>query len=227
MNRANPGTPSEEKGGYYAKTRTEMFEFIPGNSKRLLDVGCAEGNFGAFVKERLGAEVWGIEIDGAAAAVAQKKLDTVLVGDISTLLKKLPDGYFDCIVCNDVLEHLIDPYSVLRTFKQKLCVGGVIVFSLPNVRYFGNLKNLLVRKDWQYADEGILDRTHLRFFTEKSIRKMFTQLGYAIVTMQGLRAIHTWKFSLLNLVVFGHLSDSRYLQFAGIATVEKNEARLS
>ena len=210
-------TSDSQKGGYYGKARTEMLEFVPRDAKRVLDVGCAEGVFSALVKKVRGAEVWGIEMDEAAAARAQGKIDTVLVGDITSLLDKLPEAYFDCIVCNDVLEHLVDPYSVLSSFKGKLSVSGVVVFSLPNVRHLGNLKNLLLKKDWRYQNEGILDKTHLRFFTEKSIRRMFADLGYEISTMQGLRPVRSWKFTLLNILACGQLSDARYFQFAGVA----------
>jgi 2-polyprenyl-3-methyl-5-hydroxy-6-metoxy-1,4-benzoquinol methylase len=207
----------EEKAGYYSKTRNEMLEFVPHTVKKVLDIGCAEGEFSLLVKKERDAEVWGIELDEAAAARAQEKIDKVLVGDIATLVEKLPNAYFDCIVCNDVLEHLVDPYAVITILKEKLSKDGVVVFSLPNVRHFGNLKNLLLRKDWRYESEGILDKTHLRFFTEKSIRRMFTELGYQLVVMRGLRPIRSWKFTVLDLATLGRLSDARYLQFAGVA----------
>jgi 2-polyprenyl-3-methyl-5-hydroxy-6-metoxy-1,4-benzoquinol methylase len=207
----------EEKAGYYSKTRNEMLEFVPHTVKKVLDIGCAEGEFSLLVKKERDAEVWGIELDEAAASRAREKIDKVLVGDIATLVEKLPNAYFDCIVCNDVLEHLVDPYAVITILKEKLSKDGVVVFSLPNVRHFGNLKNLLLRKDWRYESEGILDKTHLRFFTEKSIRRMFTELGYQLVVMRGLRPIRSWKFTVLDLATLGRLSDARYLQFAGVA----------
>ena len=139
-------SPAKGRDGYYAKARTEMLAFIPADAKKVLDVGCAEGVFSSLVKETFGAEVWGIELDTAAAACAQKHLDTVLVGDITALMEKLPDAYFDCIVCNDVLEHLVDPYTAVSALKGKLSAMGVLVFSLPNVRHLGNLKNLLIQR---------------------------------------------------------------------------------
>lgn len=205
------------KEEYYTKTRSEMLAFVPLHAKKVLDIGCGAGLFGALIKKERGAEVWGVEMDPKVAQSAQGGVDTVLVGDIASLLEKIPEAYFDCIVCNDVLEHLTDPYSVLSVLKKKLSTEGVIVFSLPNVRYFGNLKNLLVHKDWRYQDEGILDRTHLRFFTEKSICRMFQDTGYQLTTMQGLRPVRSWKFYFLNLLTLGNLSDAQYLQFAGVA----------
>jgi 2-polyprenyl-3-methyl-5-hydroxy-6-metoxy-1,4-benzoquinol methylase len=129
----------------------------------------------------------------------------------------LPEAYFDCVICNDVLEHLADPYSVLFALKEKLSDNGVVVFSLPNVRHLGNLKNLLVKKDWQYRDAGILDATHLRFFTEKSIRRMFDDLGFELITLRGMNPIRSLKFILFNIFTLGLLSDARHLQFAGVA----------
>lgn len=215
----------EEKNGYYANTRAEMLEFVPADAKKVLEIGCAEGAFSALVKEARGAEVWCIELDEAAAARAQKKIDTVLVGDIAVLVGKLPGAYFDCVICNDVLEHLMDPYSLLTALKKKLSAKGVVVFSLPNVRHFGNLKGLLVQKEWHYQNEGILDRTHLRFFTEKSIRRTFDELGYELVTLQGISPVRSWKFTLLNTLTLGQISDARYFQFAGVAR-PKNTKRL-
>lgn len=198
-----------------------MLEFVPETARTILDVGCGEGSFGAVLKEKLGAEVWGIELLPVEGEVAKTRLDTVLVGEVELLLSSVPDNKFDCIVCNDVLEHLVDPYSVITAFKSKLTKDGVIVFSLPNVRYFSNLKELLVDKDWQYKDEGILDRTHLRFFTKKSIERMFTEFGYEFVKYHGISPLSSWKFSLLNALTLNSLADARYLQNAGTVRVKK------
>src|SRR5512133_3306436 len=96
---------------YYSLSRPEMVDFVPQSAKKILDVGCGEGRFGSsFKKEGSEGEVWGVEIDREAALVAQKHLDRVMVGNISDLLDALPDRYFDCVVFNGVLEHLVDPY---------------------------------------------------------------------------------------------------------------------
>lgn len=162
-----------------------MLEFIPKTSKRILDVGCSEGKFGLQLKEMLDAEVWGVEMAQAAAEAARKRLDRVLVGDIMQQLGQLPDRYFDCIIFNDVIEHLVDPYQVLLAMKQKLSSRGVIVSSMPNVRFFRNLFNLVIRGDWRYEDSGTLDKTHLRFFTKKSIGPMFESVGYRVIALTG------------------------------------------
>jgi hypothetical protein len=84
---------------------------------------------------------------------------------------------------------MIDPYSVLLESKDLLHKEGVIIASIPNVRYLSNVYNFLIRQDWQYEDCGILDRTHLRFFTKKSMAKTFIDLGYTIESIEGINSI--------------------------------------
>lgn len=205
---------NEVSSDYLAQSRREMLPFMPESVDKLLDLGCHKGAFGYLIKLLYGAEVWGIEILSKNAAIAQQQIDKVLVGDINMLAVDLPDNYFDCITCNDVLEHLVDPYTVLTMLKSKLSAEGVIICSLPNVRYWDNLKNLLLKKQWKYMDHGILDRTHLRFFTELSIRDMFTSLGFEIVRMEGINPTHSSNLKLFNFLTNGALKDAKYLQFA-------------
>jgi 2-polyprenyl-3-methyl-5-hydroxy-6-metoxy-1,4-benzoquinol methylase len=152
---------------------------------------------------------------------ARSRLDKVIVGGIEEQ-PGLPDGYFDCIVFNDVLEHLVDPWTVLRSIKVKLKSGGCVVASIPNVRHFSNLRQLILEKEWRYMDCGVLDRTHLRFFTEKSIRRMFEDCGYNLCSIDGIvERPFPWTLGLLNRILFNSLRDTEYLQFACVATVAK------
>jgi 2-polyprenyl-3-methyl-5-hydroxy-6-metoxy-1,4-benzoquinol methylase len=205
---------NEVSSDYYAQARKEMLPYMPQAIKRLLDIGCHKGAFGFLIKNLFGAEIWGIELLDDDGKKAEKQLDKVIIGDVNVVMHDLPDNYFDCITCNDVLEHLVDPYTVLSTLKAKLTSQGVIICSLPNVRYWDNLRNLLLRKQWKYMDHGILDRTHLRFFTELSIKDMFESLGFDIVKMEGINPSHSSNLKLFNFLTFGALSDAKYLQFA-------------
>jgi len=200
--------------GYYWNEREEMLRFIPKDARLVLEVGCGGGIFGSAVKRVSGAEVWGIEIDNEAASAAKDKLDKVIIGDVSEIIPNMPDKKFDCIVFNDMLEHLVDPFSVLITIKSKLTPKGVIVCSIPNVRYLPVLRRLLVDKQWKYEDWGVLDRAHLRFFTKKSIVGTFNELNYEILQLEGINGINSWKFNLLNMLLLGNISDTRYMQFA-------------
>jgi len=202
---------------YFSQSRPEMDRFVPPTARRILDVGCGEGRFGQRLKEKLNAEVWGVELVPLAADVARDRLDRVLCGDITQQLINIRDHYFDCIIFNDVIEHLMDPYRVLIAIKQKLTREGVVVCSIPNIRYFRNLFDLAVRGEWRYQDSGILDKTHLRFFTKKSIAEMFDSLGYRIACLEGINPTPSWRVRLFNLVTLGFFSDTPYLEFACVA----------
>lgn len=204
-------------GAYYSGIRAEMLHYVPEKATCILEVGCGEGNFGASLKKE-GVTVWGVEYSAEEAAVAGAKLDRVLSGDILMNMDQLPENYFDVIVCNDVLEHLTDPYTVLEKFKDKLKPDGVVISSIPNIRFFRTLFDFVVRKNWDYTDNGIMDKTHYRFFTVNSIRKMYETLGYKVLRHEGINATKSIKPLLWNLLSFGMFWDIKYLQFATVAT---------
>jgi 2-polyprenyl-3-methyl-5-hydroxy-6-metoxy-1,4-benzoquinol methylase len=207
---------------YENSSRDEMLPFIPRSAKSILDVGCSVGNFGSLLKAERSVEVWGIEIDPEAARIAADRLDKVFIGPFNRDLC-VSERAFDCIVFNDVLEHMPDPYSALEYAKGLLAENGCVVASIPNVRYFGNIWKLLVDGTWEYTDSGILDRTHLRFFTKKSICSTFDRLGYEIQKIEGINPVDWWephlrqKFRYLNFFLMKKIADMRWLQFAVVA----------
>ncbi len=200
---------------YFADERAEMAALVPSNVERILDVGCGNGGFGAALKRARPAEVWGIEMVPKVADIAAGKLDHVLRGTFTECRSQLPAEYFDCIAFNDVLEHMEDPYTALKQARQLLRKGGVIIASIPNVRYIDVVRNLVWQGRWDYQDWGVLDRTHLRFFTRQSIIDTFADCGYQIETIGGIYPKAGGpKFKILNLLFFGRLDDMRYQQFA-------------
>lgn len=206
---------------YFSHTRHEMLAFVPLNAQRILEIGCASGAFGAQIKKRQAAEVWGLELDVVVAAHASQHLDNVLQGTVEDRLVSLPDGYFDCIVCNDVLEHLSDPEAVLHALRRVMAPGALLVGSIPNVRYFPVLFDLIWNADWRYADYGVLDRTHQRFFTKKSLARTLLACGYQPQTLVGINHTPSIKASLASVLTLGRLRDCRYLQFAFICTLNQ------
>ncbi len=212
---------------YTQLQRDEMLSFIPKNASTILDVGCALGLFGQLLKQKREVEVWGVEINESAASSAALKLDKVVCGAFNKHLN-LPSKKFDCIIFNDVLEHLVDPYDALIFAKGLLQEGGTVVASIPNVRYFDNIWKLLVDKDWQYTQHGILDRTHLRFFTRRSILSTFETLGYCVESLRGINPLEkehphrVKKFNFLNFIFCNSLEDMRYTQFAVVAHIKSN-----
>ena len=167
---------------YYHHARAEVLELVPPSAHRVLDVGCGEGTLGASIRARQPAEVHGVELVQNAAARARHRLDRVWNSSVEQALPTLPDGYYDCIVAADVLEHLIDPWAVLTALKSKLAPGGTIVSSIPNIQNWAVLADL-VRGKWEYEDEGTLDRTHLRFFTRRSVEELFWTAGLSISSL--------------------------------------------
>ncbi len=207
--------------GYYDNIRVEMLKYLPEDSKRVLDVGCGNGALAEVIKEQTGAEVWGIEYMDGEAQLAKEKLDKVFSGPCEDYLDELPDNYFDAIYFNDVLEHLVDPYMVLGKIKHKLSADGVVISSIPNVRYHGTFLRVLTQKDWRYDDHGVMDKTHLRFFTGKSIHRMYEEEGYTVISHEGINQSKSLKPYLYNIPVFFTQLDIRYPQYATVAKFKK------
>lgn len=164
--------------------------------------------------------MWGVEPDPESAAVAGKKLDYV-VADYFHDQNPIPDNYFDLITFNDSLEHMIDPAKALELCKRKLKPDGKIHCCVPNIRHIDNLEHLIFEKDWRYEDSGIRDRTHLRFFTEKSIVRLFRDTGFRVVKTVGINEAWWESEKLLRRLFFRFFShftsDMRYIQIVVIA----------
>ncbi|TXD84962.1 class I SAM-dependent methyltransferase [Subsaximicrobium wynnwilliamsii] len=202
---------------YYKFPRPEMLEFLPKEAQCVLDVGCGQGTFGGQIKNLNNAEVWGIEYMPNEGEMAKSILDKVFIGAVEDFLTDLPNNYFDVIYFNDVLEHLAYPDQVLKDLKPKLKSKGLIISSIPNMRYFRSFKKLVVNGDWDYQDHGVMDKTHLRWFTKKSIRKMYESIGFKILQHQGINPSGSIKPLLYNIPFCFTALDIKYKQFATVA----------
>jgi 2-polyprenyl-3-methyl-5-hydroxy-6-metoxy-1,4-benzoquinol methylase len=172
--------------GYYAHLNVALLDAIPQDAAVVLEVGCGTGVLGAAHKARNPeAAVYGVEIHAAAAAEAARALDLVLCCGVEAADLGFLEGRADCIVYGDVLEHLLDPWSVLAAHRALLSPSGRIVASIPNVQHWSLIEHLL-RGHWTYSDHGLLDDTHLRFFTYHSIATLFDHAGLRIERTLGL-----------------------------------------
>ena len=148
----------------------------------VLEVGCACGASLLEVKNRYpNAKLYGIEIDKFSASIAKKFAD-VRAEDIEKSALSYEENFFDYIILGDVLEHLIDPGKVLENLKKYLKEDGKIISSIPNIMHFTVVRSLMNGR-WKYEDAGILDKTHLRFFTKAEIIDMFGKNGFNVVSM--------------------------------------------
>ena len=202
---------------YYSFPRNEMLKLLPKTAKRVLEVGCGRGTFAAQIKDYNNAEIWGIEYMQKEGEIAEKILDKTFIGAVEDYIDELPDNYFDAIYFNDVLEHLAYPDDVLRDLKPKLVENGLVISSIPNLRNFRVLKMLVVDGNWDYADHGIMDKTHLRWFTKKSIQKMYESVGYEIISNEGINPSKSLKPYIYNIPLLFRAMDMKYLQFATVA----------
>jgi 2-polyprenyl-3-methyl-5-hydroxy-6-metoxy-1,4-benzoquinol methylase len=202
---------------YYQHERTEMLPFIPSTVSCTLEVGCGAGSFSVLIRDKLGAETWGIEPQPDAAGLAAQKLHRVLAGSMESTLSDLPRHYFDCIIFNDVLEHLVDPYAMLTKVQDLLSETGVVVASIPNIRHWPEFVDYTMRGNWNYVNAGVLDRTHLRFFTKRSIIATIAQCGYELLTLQGINPHYSRAQKIASLFSMGSLADTLYQQYAVVA----------
>jgi 2-polyprenyl-3-methyl-5-hydroxy-6-metoxy-1,4-benzoquinol methylase len=168
--------------------RTDVLPFVPRDAKTFLDIGCSDGKFAELLAGTFGTvQVDGIEPDqevGQRGASHFRQLSFGFFPDV------VPDGIYDCITFLDCLEHMVEPWSALKAARNYLAPGGSVVASIPNARHIRVLQTLVVQKDWLWEDQNVFDRTHLRWFTQRSIGRMFRECGFEV---QRLEPINVWK----------------------------------
>jgi len=191
-----------------------MIQLIPVGNHKILEVGCGSGHTLKKLKELSKAnETVGIEINEQVTQDLSDALDRLYIGDVETIDLPHTENYFDYILFGDVLEHLIDPRRVLHRFKSLLRDDGYILASIPNIKHYDVLLRLIFFDEFQYTDDGILDRSHLRFFTKKEILKMFADEKLEVVDLipvdgnkPGKKRYKDTLFTFLNSKLFSHLS---------------------
>jgi 2-polyprenyl-3-methyl-5-hydroxy-6-metoxy-1,4-benzoquinol methylase len=179
---------------YYDSPRREILPWLPERVVRLLDVGCGSGATTAAVRDARGVE-WagGIEFVDAVAERAEARLDRVWRGDAAQapLEAEIAAGSLDLVLCLDVLEHMPDPWTMVRRLSRLLRPGGRLILSVPNIRHWKFVWCLIARGDFTYRDAGLLDRTHLRFFVRRTAIELATCGGLELVAATSAQS---WRF---------------------------------
>jgi len=213
---------------YYFGVRDDLIRAIPPQAKRILEVGCAGGMTGKALREKGFKEVVGIEVNEEVAKSGKRYYDQLIIGDVEKVSLPFEKEYFDCILYGDVLEHLLDPWQALKKHHAFLKKGGTIICSIPNIRHYRIVKKLVFKGKWEYQGDGILDQTHLRFFTLHSIRRMLEEAGFEIRSLVKRPSAAHW-IKWLNFLLGNRLIDFLVRQYIVVAVKreEKKECHSS
>jgi 2-polyprenyl-3-methyl-5-hydroxy-6-metoxy-1,4-benzoquinol methylase len=207
---------------YAQSIRHDILALFDKPYARVLDVGCNTGVTGEMLLKRgLCSHVTGIELLAEPARQASLKLNRLIHAPVEAALDTIADERFDCILALDVLEHLVDPWIVARRLSKLLAPQGVLVTSIPNIRHWRILRDLIFKGQWKYVESGILDRTHLRFFTKSSILEMLESTGLEVEvnverpTFGRSRFISRMTFGLFDGFLMGqYLTRCRHIPVA-------------
>lgn len=198
----------EKPAAYFGNARHDIVAALTtGPTSAILELGCGSGGTGraAMAAGKAGRYV-GLELNEQAAAVAAQALTEVVVGDVQAADLSPYAGQFDALIISEVLEHLTDPWATLGRLTACLKPGGMIYASSPNIAYWGVIKNLILGR-FRYQGAGVMDRTHLRWFTPESFRELFESAAIEVHSIQPMR--HPgWKGALFNTLTarrFEHL----------------------
>ncbi|MFH1479053.1 MAG: class I SAM-dependent methyltransferase [Candidatus Omnitrophota bacterium] len=191
--------------------RDDLISLLPLDAKRVLDLGCSDGVLGAKLRPR-GAEVVGIDIDARAAEAAKSRLDKVFIGDLKDIELPYEKGYFDCILCGDILDCFKDPLGILKKYIYYLKDGGCIVASMANIRYYKVIIRLLFGGTWDYVDEGIPWKHHIRFFTLINMKELFIEAGCELIEIKR-NIVAARGFKIVNFLSFGTIKDLLAYQY--------------
>lgn len=205
---------NKKQSGYYENLRPDIIALIPDGSNKILELGCAKGYTLKKLKE-LGkaSEILGIEINRQSVLEAKNHLDNVICANIEDMVSiPFNRNYFNFIIFADVLEHLEDPWNVLKMIRNYLKDDGFVIATIPNLRHKSIILPLFLRGRFQYDPTGgAMDISHLRFFTRESITTMFKSVGYSKVTFIDYPL--SLKAKIVTLLSFGFLRDFFIFKF--------------
>ena len=178
----------EKNDAYFSGRRSDYVAELERNpDARILEIGCGNGDTGALALSEKKCGVYcGVEIDERAAREARSKLSEVVVGNVESLQFPWEPGTFDALILSEVLEHLTEPGRTLSRLRPLLKSGARVLGSSPNVSHLSVIRMLLSGR-WDLEDAGIMDRTHLRWFTPASFRELFESSGYAVDSVEPLQ----------------------------------------
>ena len=188
---------------YFAGARVEFVEALPNlPDASILEIGCGSGGTGRLAIARgKCARYCGVELDERAAIEATKHLHQVVHGNVEAIELPWPHSFFDGLILSEVLEHLVDPWSTLRRLKSLLKPSSIVLAGFPKVAHHRVIR-MLMRGEWTLAESGVMDYTHLRWFTPKTYRRLFEDTGYEVLAIEGI-GLDGPKTRIASKLLFG------------------------
>lgn len=195
----------EKPPEYFDAARADFVSRLPDSkAANILELGCGAGATGALaIRERKCARYVGIELDERAAAMARSRLTEVIVGNVERMKLPFAERSFDALIMSEVLEHLLDPWATLKELATFLKPGALVMASVPNISHHRIIRDLLKGR-FELHDSGVMDRTHLRWFTPKSFAELFEQASIQ-VDEWGPVGTPSRKYRLFNSLTGGRL----------------------
>ena len=214
-------TESEElyqvkSNDYYGSTRAEISDLLPENIERVLEIGCGNGSTLKWLKNYKNAKfISGVELNKELYYSNNLELDLFISGNIEELDLNILPNSIDLLLCLDVLEHLNNPWDILDKLYQLMKPGSVLIVSLPNISHKSVILSLLFKNDWCYQNSGILDKTHIRFFTKKTSSLMISRSNFKIEAVKSILLIEkyskSWFLNKITLGLFKRFITSQYI----------------
>ena len=206
---------------YFANARNDIVQILTtGADAAILELGCGAGGTGrAALAAGKARRYVGLELNPTAAAAASQHLSEVLVGDVEALDLAPLHGAFDALIISEVLEHLTDPWTTLGRLAECLKPGGHVYASSPNIAHWSVIRGLLAGR-FEYAEKGVMDRTHLRWFTPDSYRDLFRSAGLEVLSVRPVTPLRS-RSRVVDRLTGGRL---RHLLFTQIMVVARRPA---
>jgi len=199
---------ADKTAHYYSGARYDIVADLPANTNAaVLELGCGDGSTGALTfAANKAAYYCGIELNPDAAALARLRLTDVIEGDIATLDLGAHAARYDVLIASEVLEHLIDPWEALTKLVACLKPGGLVLASSPNIAHW-RVVTQLIHGRFDHSESGVMDRSHLRWFTPQSYAALFDAAGLEVVRMGPITppATRTRWLNAVTRARFSHL----------------------
>jgi 2-polyprenyl-3-methyl-5-hydroxy-6-metoxy-1,4-benzoquinol methylase len=214
----------EKQGQYFSNARFDLISLIPQNkANKVLEIGAGAGDTLVAIKSAgLAMEVVGAELLPLNNTNQDHPMiDRFIICDIEKDDLDLSSGYFDVILMGDVLEHLIDPWNVIGKLSHFLKPGGLMIASVPNIRYYPAMIKVFLKGSFEYEQSGTFDKTHLRFFCKKDLIELFKQPG---LNFHSITSINNFQNSKSKGYLFNLLTNGLFEEFLSqqyVITVKK------